>query len=101
MRIYTHRSFNGRALYREAQPLREVLLAQMLPDTETTAWAMAKKLDALGSTVSSLMYKLWQQGRLERGERTKHKGWHYSLSRQEIENQIPADYAERHQSCGR
>lgn len=49
---------------------------------EVSAWWVAKKIDALGSSVSSMMWKMCQRGQLVRREnqyKTRHGGWHYKL----------------------
>lgn len=75
--MYRHRSFDGKRVYE----CRQTLTAQMFrrwPAGDVTAWQMAKILDALGSTVSSLVFKLAKRGRLIRtGGRSKHGGQLY------------------------
>lgn len=60
--------------------LRQYILKDLERHGPSTAWQVAKRVDALGSSVSSIMFKLLKRGALEEvGKRTVHGGRRYQL----------------------
>lgn len=78
------RSFNGRVLLSNLNLTIRQEILEDLPNHQSgiTAWALARRIDALGSSVSSLLHKLFTRGEVCRLDpRTPHGGRVYKANR--------------------
>lgn len=78
---YPSRSFNGREVVQRLVTIRDLILIDISNNPlGTTAWACARRINARGCTVSSMMYKLARLGVLARSAaKTRHGGWTYRV----------------------
>lgn len=63
--LYSRRSFDGAELLWSGRPLHYTILKRLRQcKTPQTAWQVAKAINALGCTVSSLMFRMRKKGQL-------------------------------------
>ena len=73
-------SFDRKKSYDNGSTIRDLIYRKLFDNEPMTAWQVAKAIDALGSSVSSEMFKMRKAGLLrEVGPLTKHGGRTYTL----------------------